>query len=137
MPDTPELTVLPAQADGASGARSGSGERIPVPSGQEVTLQDVIWNVPGPEGLTYRFRFVAPAISQADGEIDYDTAVNDMFHLCQEFAIARLPEGGPQPNQIVISLSDRPVPFGETAPEVTQFFEAFRYKDGICEWEIF
>ena len=43
----------------------------------------------------------------------------------------------PQPAQIVISLSDRPVPFGEAAPDATQFFEAFALQDGTCIWEMF
>ena len=46
-------------------------------------------------------------------------------HLCQNFALPRISDIGPQPSQIVSSLSDRPVPFGEAAPDATQFFEAY------------
>ena len=48
-----------------------------------------------------------------------------------------LPATGPQPSQIVISLSDRAVPFGEADPEATQFFEAYRVEGGACIWEMF
>ena len=36
-----------------------------------------------------------------------------------------------------ISLSDVAVPFGQAAPEATQFFEAYSVTDGICTWEIY
>ena len=110
---------------------------IPVPSGQPVTLQDVIWNAPGPEGLTLRFRFVAPQIARNGGDITTEAAQADMLHLCQTYALPRIAEFGPEPAQIVISMADISVPFGDTAPEVTQFFEAYSVQDGICIWEVF
>lgn len=111
---------------------------IPVPSGQPVTLQDVIWNEPGPAGLTARFRFVAPEIAQDGGSIDFDTAVEDMDHLCNTYALPRTQTiTGPRPAQVVISLADRPVDFGVMAPEATQFFEAYRIENGACVWEAF
>lgn len=113
------------------------GELIPVPSGQPISLQDVIWNEQGPEGLTFRFRFVAPQIAREGGTVDFEAAVGDMLALCETFALPRLPQTGPQPSQIIISLSDVPVPFGEAAPEATQFFEAFSLQDGTCIWEIY
>ncbi|MDR7125765.1 DUF6497 family protein [Pseudotabrizicola sp. 4114] len=115
----------------------GDGALIPVPSGQPVMLQDVIWNVPGPDGLAVRFRFVAPQIVSESGATPYEVAAEDMMHLCQTYALPRLAEFGPQPTQIIVSMSDQPVPFGEAMPEATQFFEAFSYHDGICIWEIF
>lgn len=124
------------EAEGAQ-ATPGDGALITVPSGQPVTLQDVIWNVPGPEGLTLRFRFVAPQIARQGGSVDYATATGDMLHLCQSYALPQVNGFGPMPTQIIISLSDRPLPFGETAPEATQFFEAFRLQDGTCIWEMF
>lgn len=114
-----------------------AGETIVVPSGQPITLQDVIWNEPGPSGLTFRFRFVAPQIARGGGSIDPETASADMAALCQTFALPRIDPNGPQPAQIIISLSDRPVPFGEAQPDVTQFFEAYRVENGACIWEMF
>lgn len=115
----------------------GDATLIAVPSGQPVLLQDVIWNVPGPEGLAVRFRFVAPQIARESGSVPYEIAAEDMLHLCQSYALPRLTEFGPQPSQVIISLSDQPVPFGEAMPEATQFFEAFTYQDGDCIWEIY
>ncbi len=106
----------PVQAEGAK-VLSGDPEGIPVPSGQVVTLQDVVWNAPGPAGLTLRFRFIAPAIAATEtgAAIDFDT----------------------EPAQIIISLSDRPLRFGEAAPDVVQFFEAYSLTDGRCTVELF
>jgi hypothetical protein len=110
---------------------------IILPSGQQVTLQDVVWNAPGPEGLTTRFRFIAPAIAAEGGTVDFETAAADMQWLCQNYALPRVASPGPQPSQIVISLSDIAVPFGEANPDATQFFEAYTIEDGVCVWSVF
>ncbi|RID93951.1 acetolactate synthase [Gemmobacter lutimaris] len=115
----------------------GDASPIAVPSGQPVTLLDVIWNEMGPDGLTLRFRFLAPQIARAGGSVDVDTATTDMQALCESFALPRISDFGPVPQQVIISLSDMNVPFGETAPEATQFFEAFTIRDGACIWEMY
>jgi hypothetical protein len=115
----------------------GNGLVVTVPSGQPLTLQDVIWNVPGPDGLAMRFRFVAPAISRDGGSVDFATASADMAWLCNNYALQRVSGTGPAPTQIIISLSDREVPFGEADPEATQFFEAYRIEGDACIWEAF
>jgi len=124
------------QAEGAQ-ALAGDDTLIEVPSGQPVTLQEVIWNEPGPSGLTLRFRFIAPQIAQVGGSVDFETAIIDMQALCRTYALPQLADLGPTPAQIIISLADVAVPFGTAAPEVTQFFEAYSVQDGICTWEMF
>ncbi|MFN3936931.1 MAG: DUF6497 family protein [Gemmobacter sp.] len=119
-------------------AAPAGAEEIVVPSGQPVTLQDVIWGIPGPEGLTVRFRFIAPEIARDGGSIDFDTASADMEYLCNTYALPRVETlTGPTPEEIVIAFSDIPVEFGTIAPEATQFFEAFSVEDGICILEAF
>lgn len=113
------------------------GRAIVTPSGQTVTLAEVVWAAPGPEGLTTRFRFVAPAIAVEGGTVGFDAAAEDMLWLCQTFALPRIALTGPVPAQIVISLSDRDVAFGQAAPEATQFFEAYSIEDGVCVWQVF
>ncbi len=110
---------------------------IAVPSGQDVRFLDLIRSEPGPAGLTLRFRFIAPAIARSGGTIDAETAQDDMLALCTDYALPRLPTPGPVPSQIIIVLSDREVPFGETAPDATQYFEAFSLVEGACIWEPF
>jgi Family of unknown function (DUF6497) len=112
-------------------------EVIEVPSGQRVTLLDVITNVPGPEGLATRFRFLAPSITREGGTVDAETAAGDMDYLCQNFALAKIAEMGPQPQQIIISMADVDVPFGEARPDATQFFNSYSIADGTCVWDVY
>ena len=126
--------VLQGQSDTAQADEAGL---VPVPSGQPVIFHDVITDAPGPEGLTIRFRFLAPQIARDLGAVTYDIAAADMLHLCQTYALPRVSSIGPQPSQIVISLSDMPVPFGEAVPEATQFFDAYRLEEGTCILELF
>lgn len=114
---------------------SAQAEPVEVPSGQPVTFVEFIRNAVGSQGLTYRFRFLAPQIARNEGSIDNETAAVDMDFLCTGFAIPGLPATGPLPNRIIISMSDRAVEFGEPAPEVTQFFEAYSVVDNACIWE--
>ncbi len=120
----------------ASGLQEAGEDPILLPSGQQVKFQDVIWNEPGPGGLTTRFRFLAPEIGPG-GAVGFDLAVEDMAFLCESYALPRVADNIPPPQQIIITLSDRPVAFGEAAPEATQYFEAYRIEDGLCIWEIY
>lgn len=113
------------------------GDIVAVPSGQEVRFLDAILGEPGPEGLTARFRFVAPAIARDGGTVNAEAAQEDMAALCSDFALQRIANTGPQPAQIIIALADRELPFGEPAPEATQYFEAYSLADGMCVWEPF
>ncbi|MFM2391181.1 MAG: hypothetical protein RLZZ437_2736 [Pseudomonadota bacterium] len=114
-------------------ASPGDDALLGVPSGQAVALQDVIWNVRGVQGLTLRFRFVAPDLAA----LDLDAALADMQALCESYAIPRSTDFGPAPQQIIISLADVALPFGEAAPDAVQYFEAYRIENGACIWEIY
>lgn len=124
---------MAAAQEGPEVVLAGAGERVEVPSGQEVTVQDVIRDAAGPDGMALRFRFIAPGI--ADG-VDFDRAAADMQHLCDAYALPRLAEFG-EAAQVVISLSASPVEFGQSAPDVVQFFESYRIEGGACQWEMF
>lgn len=112
------------------------GAQVAVPSGQDVHYLDTITDAPGQGGITYRFRFVAPAIARTGGTMTAETSSEDMLALCNTYALANLPDGG-KPDEIIISLADRPTTFGEAAPEATQFFESFGIADGKCAWQLF
>lgn len=126
------LAFAPGGTTGAFAATGGAG--VAVPSGQPVFFHEMLWDRPG-VGLVYRFRFVAPEIGSEGRE--FEDVMGDMEFLCQEYALPRLAETGPKPSQVVISLSQSEVEFGQAAPEVVQFFEAYRIEGGICIWEIF
>jgi hypothetical protein len=109
------------------------GDAVDVPSGREVRLIEVITNAPGSAGATARFRFLAPGLL-AD---DLAASGPDMQALCDSYALPRIGGMVPEPQQIVISLSARDVPFGQAAPDVVQFFEAYRVEGDTCIWEPF
>lgn len=125
--------VLLTSAGGCEEKAAPVEGAITVPSGREVTFLDVITNVPGTEGATARFRFVAPGLAPEDAE----PAAADMQVLCDSYALPRTDAMVPPPNQIVITLSAAAVPFGEAAPDVTQFFEAYAIEGGACIWQVF
>jgi hypothetical protein len=109
------------------------GETVKLPSGRTVTLLEVITNAPGVEGSTARFRFIVPGLQAGEAE----SWADDMLALCETYALPRVRDNVPAPQQIIISLSDRAVPFGEAAPEAVQFFEAYAPKGDACIWEVF
>lgn len=115
----------------------GVDQPITVPSGQPVVFHDTVWGQPGPSGLTLRFRFIAPRIGHDGGQISFAEAEADMAYLCETYVLPRISAMGPQPSQVVISLSDRPVPFGQAAPDAVQYFEAYRPQGTTCIWEGF
>jgi hypothetical protein len=123
------LLAAPALAEGAGD--------IALPSGREVAFHDVVWGEPGPAGLTLRFRFLEPELAQALETMDYDELEADMAYLCEAYALERIASTGPQPSQVVISISDRPTEFGEADPEAVQVFEAYSPEADGCAWEGF
>ncbi|WP_248298149.1 DUF6497 family protein [Tabrizicola sp. YIM 78059] len=108
-------------------------DAISVPSGRALSLIEVVTNVPGPEGATARFRYLAPGLKPEEAA----AAQDDMQVLCDEYALPRTSGMVPAPRQIIISLSAEKVPFGQAAPGVVQFFEAYSLQDGACMWEQF
>ena len=109
---------------------------VPVPSGQLVTLSEVLLDE-APGELWVRFRFLAPQIARDGGDVDYELAGPDMDHLCDQLALPYLAHYELDPARVVISLSDRAVDFGAKDPAATQFFETYRPDSAGCIWEEF
>src|SRR5690606_1112695 len=102
--------------DAAEEANEGAGTGdLTLPSGRIVSLQDVISNAQGVEGATARFRFVQAGLKPEEDVSD------DLHYLCGTYAKERTEGMVPPPMQIVVSIADRPVPFGEIMPEAVQF----------------
>ncbi|WP_276606302.1 DUF6497 family protein [Pacificoceanicola onchidii] len=127
-------SIIAALMIWGGGVAAETQPMLDVPSGLKVSFHDMLWDEPG-SGLTYRFRFLAPDI--AAEETDYQSVAADMDKLCNDYAIPRLAQTGPQPSRIVITLMSEPVEFGVMTPEVTQFFESYSVEDTLCIWEAF
>ncbi len=104
-------------------------EVFALPSGLSVSLQEVRF-----EERLARFRFVAPELG-AEGR-SYIDVRGDFPWLCEKMILPALPAGNAV-EEVVISLADRPVVFGEMTPGALQFFEAFKLRDGACDREEF
>lgn len=115
----------------------GAAQDIALPSGRTVTLVEVIWESGAePDELWARFRFLAPWIA-GRGDEGLEWVAPDLAALCRETAVPAIARDGRQAAGAVVSLSDRPIAFGESNSDITQFFEAFRIKDGVCMLEVF
>ncbi len=109
---------------------------IPVPSGQEATLHEVL--VDAQESKTYlRFRYITPQIGAGAEKISFEVAGNDMLHLCETFALPYIDQYALEGDTIVISFMDRITEFGVPDPDAIQYFESFRPESGVCMWDEF
>lgn len=119
---------------GAGAEDPYAGAEFTLPSGERLHLLEVIDEAPDDDARTLRLRFVMAGLSPGD------THEEAMLALCERFALPLVHEGtardGP-PAEIIVSISDRAVPFGETAPEATQIFAAFHPADDHCILTIF
>lgn len=119
----------------ALGLEMAQGQSLPqlsMPSGLTVTPLDQIDKADG----IWRFQFLAPGISGA-GAISLESALSDIAVLCRDHVLPSLRNDPAKPDQVVISLSDRPVVFGKADPEATQYFEAFDVSGDTCDWSFY
>lgn len=117
------LAILPAAALPAT----ASAEAAPkLPSGQPVSLVEVIWPQPGAEEAVARFRFLAPKLRKGEGNEP------DLAALCDRVALPAVLKQEVKVDQIIVSLAAKPVKFGEPHPEVVQVIEAYVVEAGHC-----
>ncbi len=126
--------IAPAQLAQAPGAAAQEGA-LRLPSGLEARLFEVLTDRPAGAGLVYRFRYVAPGFTAGAARLDSIAA--DLAWLCEEHALGRIANIGPQPGQVVISLADREAEFGVYDSAVAEVFEAYRIEGDRCIWEMF
>ena len=130
----PEAQLWAAQTESRV-TLPGSDAAFVVPSGQGVTLQEVIVDQPSAGTTIYRFRFLTPAIARKGGTMDFEGSIGDMQHLCSDYAVQQIMAPMPAASQVIIAFSDMALPFGETNPKATQFFMAFSIVDSLCVLE--
>ncbi len=125
--------VLLTQCDDSGNAAGGEGE---LPSGLTHELQDVVFE---PQGAhmgavrVVRVRFVQPALVGEDA-ISFEKLEPDFQHLCDTEGLAQKEKSAPNAQEIIISIASAPVAFGETAPDVVQYIDAFTVENGACIW---
>ena len=119
----------------AGAAAAGVQEENPaVPSGNEVYLQEILYETRDDTSRVVRLRYVMPLIRQGVGFAEIE---DDFFHLCFGVALPYLAIEGEEVDQVIISIADRETDFGVRDPLATQFFEAYSVENGTCIWEGF
>ncbi len=116
---------------GAAGPMAA--QEITVPSGLSMTLQEV--RLEQEPAAMARFRFVVPAIK--GGMVPFADVVGDIEFLCSDVVVPALAANDWTTGSVVISLAEVAVPFGEPAPEITQYFQPYSIQDSTCLWEPF
>jgi hypothetical protein len=114
-------------------ATEAPAQEMPVPSGTQMTLFEVLFEQE-PVPLA-RFRFVVPAIAQ--GAVSFGDLLPDIEYLCGTVAVPALAANGWTTGEIVISLSEQELTFGENAPDITQYFQPFSIQGDACQMEDF
>lgn len=109
---------------------AGMAQAEGVPSGLALVLHDLVIE---PEAGIARFRFVAPDLRA----LEFAEVEGDLPWLCDHVALPEIADAGWTVSQVVISIGDREVPFGEMDAEALQYFEAFSFADGFCVEEYF
>jgi len=101
-------------------------DALTLPSGSLATPLDLIVE----EGVQ-RARFIASGLATdaSDHQSDPLRLFEDMRFLCQTVVKTAPP---PPDMQIIVTLMDHPLEFGTIDPTVTQFFEAFAIRAGVC-----
>ena len=103
-----------------------------LPSGLTADLLEARWDDSAGAGTDLRLRFHTPDLSP---DTQFEDIEIDLAVLCDAIALPILAETGREVGQIVISISDRSVPFGETDPDATQHFDTFRPQGDACIWD--
>lgn len=130
------VAVSAALGGALSGAATaGVLEETPaVPSGNEIHLQEMLFETRADDTRVARFRYVMPLMRQG---IDFTEIEEDFFHLCIGVAVPYLAVSEETVDQVIISMADRETDFGVTTHLAKQYFEAFSVQDGTCIWEGF
>ncbi len=93
---------------------------------------EVIWS-PDATNPTLRLRYLSKKIGKGGHEYDFAAASVFMQSHCDSDGIAIASERFPTGDlSIIVSYMKEYVEFGATAPDVTQYFEAYDRIDGKC-----
>jgi hypothetical protein len=83
---------------------------------------------------TVRLRYVSEQLAD-EAPFGFERIEQDFLHLCHQFGLSARGRSAPMAEQIIISMASAPTAFGESVPEVVQYFDSFRVENDRCIWE--
>ena len=107
------------------------------PSGMKAELHETIFEPVGVTASTakvLRLRYVAAEVADKEA-FGFNQIEADFVWLCTRDGLEFVTSSAPMIEQIIVSISSEIVPFGETAPNVVQYFDAFKLESQTCIWE--
>ncbi len=113
-----------------------AGAADAAPSGLVAELHDVRYE---PDGAhidvvqLVRLRYVLPQIAGEDA-VAFEAIEPDFQYLCDTDGLNHLAKSAPNAEEIIISIASAPTVFGESAPEVVQYFDVFSVRENSCIW---
>lgn len=119
------LTLLAA-------ATTAQAQSLTAPSGLTIEVGEV--RLEEDTGFA-RFRFIAETLGQTGAE--FADVQPDFQWLCETLAVPALAANDFTPDQVIISLGDRLVPFGSSDPDATQYIAGFTTDGESCTEELF
>ncbi|WP_435138412.1 DUF6497 family protein [Pseudopelagicola sp. nBUS_19] len=136
MPHLKTIAKYTALGGAFTGAvTAGVLEETPaVPSGNEIYLQEILFETRNDQSRVVRLRYVMPMIRHG---LEFHEIEEDFLHLCAGVAVPYLAKENEKVDQVIISMGDRETEFGVLATLATQYFEAFSVKNNTCIWEGF
>lgn len=114
-----------------------AAEEIVPPSGVRAVLMETIYEplgVPAALAKTVRLRYLAPEVEDQT-RFDFTRLEMDFEWLCTHSGLPLAAKIAPRAERIVVSIASEATEFGETAPNVVQYFDAFQIENATCVWE--
>ncbi len=105
---------------------------VTLPSGAGVAFHDAMWEE---DSGALRLRYIVDAVADPAYAAQDQAVFADMEWLCESQALPMIRVNGNPWDAVLITLMAEPLPFGEIAPDVVQFFEAFQIVDNHCIWD--
>lgn len=105
-----------------------SADPIALPSGAVAALMG---RLDDPEQDAMRLRFVSRQFADVQN-FGFARVEGDLIYLCETVALPLRSRESAAPQRVIVSISSQPLAFGETAPNIVQYFDSFQVKGGTC-----
>ncbi|MEQ8368052.1 MAG: DUF6497 family protein [Roseicyclus sp.] len=129
-------TPLVIAAAGVATAEAWPAEAQTAPSGQDITLHEVLYEEQPYSGeMQVVVRLIAPAIAQES--LQASSLREDMDWACRTWGLAAAGTLSSPPDVVVVQLMETPFERGQAMPGTRQLIETYRLEGPLCIWDFF